>query len=74
VDACPGRLNQASLYIKYQGIYYGQCSEICGTNHAFMPIGIVAVDLGLPAYVLEDVFSDLEPILVSLQNLSKENI
>ena len=74
VDACPGRLNQASLYIKYQGIYYGQCSEICGTNHAFMPIGIVAFDLGLPAYVLEDVFSDLEPILVSLQNLSKENI
>jgi hypothetical protein len=32
-----------------------------------MPIGIVAFDLGLPLYVLEDVFSDLEPILVSLQ-------
>ena len=67
VDACPGRLNQSSLYIKYSGIFYGQCSEICGTNHAFMPIGIVAFDLGLPLYVLEDVFSDLEPIIVSLQ-------
>ena len=70
VDACPGRLNQASLYIKYMGIYYGQCSEICGTNHAFMPIGIVSFDLGLPTYVLEDVFADLEPILVSLQNMT----
>lgn len=67
VDACPGRLNQSSLYIKYSGIYYGQCSEICGTNHAFMPIGIVSFDLGLPLYVLEDVFSDLEPIIISLQ-------
>jgi len=55
------------LYIKYSGIYYGQCSEICGTNHAFMPIGIVSFDLGLPLYVLEDVFSDLEPIIISLQ-------
>jgi cytochrome c oxidase subunit 2 len=38
VDACPGRLNQASLYIKRDGVFYGQCSEICGVNHAFMPI------------------------------------
>jgi cytochrome c oxidase subunit 2 len=40
VDACPGRLNQASLYVKRTGIYYGQCSEICGVNHGFMPIAI----------------------------------
>ena len=72
VDACPGRLNQSSLYIKYEGIYYGQCSEICGTNHAFMPIGIVGFDLGVPLYVLEDVFSDLEGVLISLQNLAQE--
>jgi len=71
VDACPGRLNQASLYIKYQGIYYGQCSEICGTNHAFMPIGIVSFHLGIPGYVFEDVFSELETVLISLQNLAK---
>jgi len=38
VDACPGRLSQASLYLKRPGIYYGQCSEICGINHGFMPI------------------------------------
>jgi len=66
VDACPGRLNQSSLYIKYLGIFYGQCSEICGTNHAFMPIGIVTFDLNIPNYILEDVFSDLEPILHAL--------
>ena len=38
VDACPGRLTQASLFIKRVGVYFGQCSEICGVNHAFMPI------------------------------------
>ena len=38
VDACPGRLSQASLFIKRIGVYYGQCSEICGINHGFMPI------------------------------------
>jgi len=44
MDACPGRLNQVALFIKRRGIYYGQCSEICGINHAFMPIVIEAVD------------------------------
>jgi cytochrome c oxidase subunit 2 len=38
VDACPGRLNEASLYVKRSGLYFGQCSEICGVNHGFMPI------------------------------------
>jgi cytochrome c oxidase subunit 2 len=38
VDACPGRISQASLFILREGIYYGQCSEICGVNHGFMPI------------------------------------
>lgn len=37
-DACPGRLNQASVYITREGVYYGQCSEICGVNHGFMPV------------------------------------
>lgn len=45
MDACPGRLNQTSLFIKRPGVYYGQCSEICGVNHGFMPISIEAVDL-----------------------------
>ena len=43
VDACPGRLNQASLYITREGTFFGQCSEICGVNHGFMPIVIRAV-------------------------------
>jgi cytochrome c oxidase subunit 2 len=40
MDACPGRLNQLSLFINRPGLFYGQCSEICGINHAFMPICI----------------------------------
>jgi len=43
IDAVPGRLNQISLYIKRPGVFYGQCSEICGVNHAFMPIVVHAV-------------------------------
>lgn len=41
VDAVPGRLNQAFVYIKRPGIFYGQCSEICGIYHGFMPIKII---------------------------------
>lgn len=44
-DAIPGRLNQTSLFIKREGVYYGQCSEICGINHAFIPIVVEAVPL-----------------------------
>mgnify|MGYP003350079089 CR=1 FL=1 len=45
LDAVPGRLNQTSFLANREGIYYGQCSEICGANHAFMPIVIEAVNL-----------------------------
>lgn len=45
LDACPGRLNQVSLFIKRESTFYGQCSEICGLNHAFMPIKIEAVSI-----------------------------
>lgn len=41
IDACPGRLNQVSLYIERVGQFFGQCSELCGVNHAFMPISII---------------------------------
>lgn len=44
IDACPGRLNQLNLFIKRAGIFFGQCSEICGVNHAFMPISVVGVE------------------------------
>lgn len=43
VDACPGRLSQASLFIKRDGVFYGQCSEICGVNHGFMPIVVRSI-------------------------------
>lgn len=45
VDGVPGRLNQLSFFIKREGIYYGQCSELCGENHGFMPIVVEAVSL-----------------------------
>jgi len=45
VDACPGRLNQISLYISRVGCYFGQCSELCGLNHAFMPISVLSTPL-----------------------------
>nr|KAJ0198714.1 hypothetical protein LSAT_V11C600339020 [Lactuca sativa] len=35
-DVVPGRLNQTSISVQREGVYYDQCSEICGTNHAFM--------------------------------------
>ena len=38
IDANPGRLNSFFLYRKLPGIFYGQCSEICGANHSFIPI------------------------------------
>jgi len=44
-DACPGRLSETSLFIKRSGNFFGQCSEICGTNHGFMPIGVKGVTL-----------------------------
>uniref|UniRef100_A0AAU8L494 Cytochrome c oxidase subunit 2 n=1 Tax=Polychaeta sp. TaxID=3061522 RepID=A0AAU8L494_9ANNE len=43
-DAVPGRLNQMGFMISRPGIFYGQCSEICGANHSFMPIAIESVD------------------------------
>ena len=43
VDACPGRLNQVFMFVKREGVFYGQCSELCGVNHGFMPIVVQAV-------------------------------
>jgi cytochrome c oxidase subunit 2 len=59
VDACPGRLSQASLFLKREGVFYGQCSEICGVNHGFMPIVVKSVSvseylLWLSAKLLDD--------------------
>lgn len=43
LDAIPGRLNQTMLFIKRQGVFYGQCSELCGSSHGMMPIAVEAV-------------------------------
>ena len=43
VDAVPGRLSETWFRIEREGTYYGQCSELCGLNHAFMPIMVQAV-------------------------------
>nr|ABB02007.1 cytochrome oxidase subunit II [Maoricicada iolanthe] len=45
VDAVPGRLNQMSMLISRPGISYGQCSEICGANHSFMPIVVESISM-----------------------------
>jgi len=46
VDACPGRLNYLSTVSSYSGVYYGQCREICGSNHSLMPIVVEFVPIG----------------------------
>jgi cytochrome c oxidase subunit 2 len=45
VDAVPGRLNRADVFVEHEGMFFGQCSELCGVNHSFMPIHIQVVSL-----------------------------
>nr|YP_009092562.1 cytochrome c oxidase subunit 2 [Pseudacysta perseae]AIR11943.1 cytochrome c oxidase subunit 2 [Pseudacysta perseae] len=47
IDATPGRLNQGLIYINKPTIMYGQCSEICGANHSFMPIVMESTSMNL---------------------------
>lgn len=47
IDSCPGRLNQVALNIYRRGIFFGQCSELCGINHGFMPIVVIGVELSV---------------------------
>jgi cytochrome c oxidase subunit 2 len=52
IDAIPGRVNETWFKAEREGIYYGQCSELCGTNHAFMPIVVhVVSDKAYTAWV-----------------------
>lgn len=50
MDSVPGRLNSIGFHANLPGVYYGQCSEICGANHSFIPIGVwmVSIDDFLP--------------------------
>nr|WIL79954.1 cytochrome c oxidase subunit II [Tenerus hilleri] len=50
IDATPGRLNQISFISSRTGLFYGQCSEICGANHSFMPITLESVS---PLYFIK---------------------
>lgn len=43
LDAVPGRINEKVLFIKEPGVYYGQCSELCGVRHGYMPIAVEAL-------------------------------
>nr|YP_010936417.1 cytochrome c oxidase subunit II [Curculio bimaculatus]WKW54870.1 cytochrome c oxidase subunit 2 [Curculio bimaculatus] len=43
IDGTPGRLNQSNFNVNRTGLFYGQCSEICGANHSFMPIVIESI-------------------------------
>nr|YP_010963590.1 cytochrome c oxidase subunit II [Leptocentrus longispinus]WKZ08073.1 cytochrome c oxidase subunit II [Leptocentrus longispinus] len=45
IDASPGRINQGNLMMNRPGLYYGQCSEICGANHSFMPIVMESINI-----------------------------
>ena len=47
IDAVPGRIANAVLYTFLDGVYYGQCSELCGVLHGFMPICVESVALDL---------------------------
>jgi len=43
LDAVPGRINEKVLFIEKPGVYYGQCSELCGVKHGYMPIAVEAL-------------------------------
>ena len=62
IDACPGRLNRIPLYIKREGVFYGQCSELCGVLHGFMPICVEAIPYEefLSSFALQIALSDKE--------------
>nr|WKU83911.1 cytochrome c oxidase subunit II [Domodon peperpotensis] len=47
IDGSPGRLNQTNFFMNRPGLMFGQCSEICGTNHSFMPIVIESIPINL---------------------------
>jgi len=57
IDAVPGRLNQFLAFITRPGVFYGQCSEICGANHGFMPIVVVGVHHNVFTSYLTESFS-----------------
>ncbi len=61
-DAVPGRLNETWVRIDREGTYFGQCSEICGVGHAYMPIEVRAVSReAFDQWVIDQVGDDVDP-------------
>nr|AAO85815.1 cytochrome c oxidase subunit II [Euschizaphis sp. CDvD-2003-1] len=54
IDAIPGRMNQVNLFMNRPGMYFGQCSEICGIYHSFMPIQIESINLNKFIYWIKN--------------------
>jgi heme/copper-type cytochrome/quinol oxidase subunit 2 len=65
MDAVPGRLNQFMVLTSRLGIFYGQCSELCGVSHGFMPISVQSV----PYNEFFNVINDIEPIRPNRSNV-----
>src|SRR5690606_13034119 len=59
-DAVPGRINEIWFKVQKEGLYYGQCSELCGKDHAYMPIAVRVVSNEQYAAWLETAKSDLD--------------
>jgi cytochrome c oxidase subunit 2 len=57
VDGVPGRMNEVPLFIKRKGVFYGQCSELCGVNHGFMPIVVQSVSRSYFIKLLEMLYN-----------------
>ncbi|WP_237154557.1 cytochrome c oxidase subunit II [Oryzibacter oryziterrae] len=73
IDAIPGRLNESWFKIENAGTFYGQCSELCGQNHAFMPIEIRAVTADQFAKWTEAAKTDLNAAKALLAQFDDEN-
>ncbi len=75
IDAIPGRLNETWFHVAEENTYYGQCSEICGKDHAFMPISVRVVSRDeFEAWIDERrEFEGLEPMFAN-QELAASNV
>lgn len=64
VDACPGRINEVSFIVHRNSVFYGQCSELCGVLHGYMPIVIVCISMTdfLKIMVTNNVVQDVSPL------------
>lgn len=75
LDTVPGRLNETWVRVNKPGMYYGQCSELCGVNHGFMPIAVKAVtEEEFTAWLVEakeEFASNEMPIDIKLANIDK---